>query len=197
MLNLRSTRYANVTATLALLFSLAGTGTAASLTATRGGHGSAATQRQAAFPIVVGGLSSSSSAERTKGSGSTIATSLRLAAFVQTSQQSFPDDLAFHSAWSFSFKSAADQIFILTGNIGGGSTPGCPTGDAVSERLVLDGSVYWEHDSDGTTSGTSPNGFVTFPKGKHTLSYDVRSDCSGFPVTLPGQAVVMIPFTLP
>ena len=38
---------------------------------------------------------------------------------------------------------------------------------------------------------------MTFAPGKHTLSYDVRGDCPGFPVTVQGQDVAMIPFTLP
>jgi hypothetical protein len=87
----------------------------------------------------------------------------------------------------------------VASNFGGATTPGCSSGDyTYSERIMLDGSnVIWEHDSDGTTTGTQAGGFMTFPNGKHTLSYDVRGDCSGFPANVQGAEVAMLPFTLP
>jgi hypothetical protein len=189
----RSPRYANVAATLALLLSLGGTATAASITLVTGSQvkdGSLTLSDLA--PASVHALRQSTA------SGGA-ASSLRLAAYTNPPPQTLPDDTTFHSVWSIGFKvKSANQIFILTGNFGNGSTPGCPSGFyTYSERALLDGSLLWERDSDGTTTGTPPNGFMTFATGRHTLDYQLRGDCPGYPVEVPAQQVALIPFTLP
>ena len=142
-------------------------------------------------------LAPSSVAALTVSSGST-ASSLRLAGYANPAAQVLPDDTSFHSIWSFNLKTASNQVFILTGAIGGATTPGCPNGDyTYSERALLDGSVLWEHDSDGTDIGTPPQGFLTFASGKHVLDYQLRGDCAGNPVNVPEQQVALIPFTRP
>lgn len=193
MRGFRSTRYANVTATLALLLSLGGTATAASITLVTGKQvkDGSLTLRDLA-PTSVDALRAQS---RSAGGA---ASSIKLAAYANPSPQTLPDDTSFHEAWALNFKVSSNQIFIVTGAIGGATTPGCPNGDfTYSERALTDGVVTWEHDSDGTNFGTPPNGFMTFANGKHTLSYQLRTDCPGFPVNVPTQQVAMIPFTLP
>jgi hypothetical protein len=37
-------------------------------------------------------------------------------------------------------------------------------------------------------------GFLTFSSGPHTISYEVRADC---PIDIPSQEAILIPFTLP
>jgi hypothetical protein len=188
----QSTRYANITATLALILSVGGTATAASINLITGSQvkDGSLTLRDLS-PSAVEVL-------KTQGRAAGAASSLKLAAYANPSPQILPDDTTFHAAWSLAFKAATNQIFIMTGQIGGASTPGCPNGDfTYSERAVLDGSVIYEHDSDGTTTGTSPFGFMTFASGKHVLSYQLRGDCLGHPVNVPTQQVALIPFTLP
>ena len=201
MARFRSTRYANVAATLALLFSLAGTGTAASLTIARVLPGSVTGTEIRDGSLTLRDLSPASLKRlgATKRSAdSQVASSLKLAGYIKTSPQTMPDDSSFHPNWSFKFKSASKQIFILTGNFGNASTPGCGSGGSqYSERVLLDGGLLWEHDSDGTNIGTQPGLGMTFPSGNHTLSDELRGDCPGFPVNVPNQEIVMIPFTLP
>jgi hypothetical protein len=182
----RSTRYANVAATLALLFSLAGTGTAASFTvATLTGKDvkdGSLTLRDLS-PAALKTL-----AYKNGGSDKKIATSLKLAGYVNTSPQTLPDDSSFHSIWSISFKVSQKQLFILTGNFGSATTPGCSGGDyQYSERVLLD----------GTNTGAPPEGFLTFTPGNHTLTYEIRGDCPGSPVNVQSQQILMLPFTLP
>jgi hypothetical protein len=130
--------------------------------------------------------------------GGVVATSLKLAGYVKNGSQTLPDDSSFHSIWSLDFKAADKQLYILTGNFGSASTPGCLLGDSqYSERVLLDGNTFWEHDSDGTNTGTPPQGFLTFSSGNHTLEYEVRGDCPGFPASVQGEEILMIPFTLP
>jgi hypothetical protein len=125
------------------------------------------------------------------------ADSLRLAAYSKTSPQTLPDDSSFHPNWSLKFNVTPKQLFILTGNFGNASTPGCSPNDKYSERILLDGDPLWEHDSDGTEVGTRPSFALTFPPGEHRLTDELRGDCPGFPVSIPNQEIVMIPFTLP
>jgi len=133
---------------------------------------------------------------------SQVASSLKLAAYVKSTPQTLPDDSIFHRVWSLQFKAEKKQAFLITGNIGGGGgevrTPGCPSGDSTFSQLAqLDGSVLWEHDSNGSTVGAEPNGLLTFAPGNHTLSFSFRGDCPGYPANVPGQEVLMLPFTLP
>jgi hypothetical protein len=200
---LRSSRYANVTATLALLFSLAGTGTAASLTVARLLPGSVTSKEIRDGSLTLRDLSPASiQALARNGSNGVVASSLKLAAYAKATPQTLPDDSTFHTVWSLHFKAEKKQVFLLTGNIGGGGgevrTPGCPSGDSTfSELAQLDGSLLWEHDSNGSTTGIEPNGLVTFAPGNHTLSFSFRGDCPGFPANVPGEEVLMLPFTLP
>ena len=50
---------------------------------------------------------------------------------------------------------------------------------------------------DGVELGTSPQGFLSFTPGAHTLTYEIRGDCPGSPVNVQDQDVAMIPFRLP
>jgi hypothetical protein len=136
------------------------------------------------------------------GKSGVVASSLKLAAYTKSTSQTLPDDSTFHAVWTLQFKAANNQVFLITGNIGGGGgdprTAGCPAGDTtLSVRAELDGSLLWEQDSNGTTTGTEPNGLLTFAPGDHKLSYFVRGDCPGYPVNVPSQEVLMLPFTLP
>jgi hypothetical protein len=194
MRRIRSPRYANVAATLALLFSLAGTGTAATLTVGRltgkDIRDGSLTLRDLS-PVSVRALASSD--------GGSVAASLRLAGYVKTTAQVMADTPAFQPNWSMGpFKVEKNRLFILTGNFGNATTPGCPSGDyTYSERILLDGGILYEHDSDGTTVGTPPNFALTFAPGKHTLSDELRGDCPGHPVSVPEQQLILIPFSLP
>ncbi len=80
----------------------------------------------------------------------------------------------------------ADQLFILTGAIGGADTPGCAGGNQHTEQALIDGSP-----------SANPGAFLTFTPGAHTISYEIRGDCPGFPVHVPGQEAILIPFRLP
>ncbi|HZO61957.1 MAG TPA: hypothetical protein VFB35_03150 [Gaiellaceae bacterium] len=182
-------------ATLALLFSLAGTGTAATLTVGRLTGKDIRDGSLTLRDLSPGSVRTLSAA--TDGGGG--ASSLRLAGYVKTSARTLADTPSFQTNWSMGqFKVSKGQLFILTGNFGSASTPGCASGDfTYSERILLDGEVLYEHDSDGTTVGTPPNFALTFTPGKHTLSDELRGDCPGFPVSVPDQQIIMIPFTLP
>jgi hypothetical protein len=180
----RSTRYANVAATLALLFSLVGTGTAASYTV-----GNLTGKDVKDGSLTLRDLSPASVKALTdKSKGGVVATSLKLAGYVNTGPQTLQDDSSYHSIWSLSFKAPDKNLFILTGNFGNATTPGCSDGDyQYSQRVLLD----------GIATGSLPDGFLTFTPGNHTLTYEVRGDCPGFPVNVPNQVIMMIPFTLP
>jgi hypothetical protein len=185
LVKFRSPRYANVAATLALLFSLAGTGTAATFTvATLTGKD----VKDGSLTLRDLSPTALQTLKGAKRSATKAADSLKLAGYVKTSPQTLPDDSSFHSIWSINFKAAENNLFILTGNFGGASTPGCSGGDSqYSERVLLD----------GTDLGTPPQGFLSFTPGNHTLTYEIRGDCPGSPVNVQGQEIVMIPFTLP
>jgi hypothetical protein len=195
LVKFRSPRYANVAATLALLFSLAGTGTAATFTvATLTGKD----VKDGSLTLRDLSPTALQTLKGAKRSATKAAESLKLAGYTKTSPQTLPDDSSFHPNWSFKFKVADNQLFILTGNFGNASTPGCSGGGSqYSERVLLDGNLLWEHDSDGTNIGTQPGFAMTFPPGNRTLTDELRGDCPGFPVNVPNQEIVMIPFTLP
>jgi hypothetical protein len=185
LVKFRSTRYANVAATLALLFSLAGTGTAASYTvATLTGKDvkdGSLTLRDLS-PASVKALNDKGKDK------SVVASSLKLAGYVNTGPQTLPDDSSYHSIWSITFKAPDKNLFVLTGNFGSATTPGCSGGDyQYSQRVLLD----------GTATGTLPAGFLTFTPGSHTLTYEIRGDCPGSPVNVPAQQILMLPFVLP
>jgi hypothetical protein len=109
--------------------------------------------------------------------GSTI----KLAGYVKVDAQTLPGDSALHSAWSMSFSSSANQLFILTGNIGNPSA-GC----AIDQQITVDGAA--------DPSVFNGAGFLTFPAGAHTLSYEVSASC---PIDVPNQEAILIPFLLP
>jgi hypothetical protein len=185
--NFRSTRYANVAATLALLFSLAGTGTAASYTVAnltgKDVKDGSLTIRDLS-PASVKALN----AGATSNGKGVVASSLKLAGYVKTSAQTLPDNSSFHTIWSINFKAGEKNLFILTGNFGSATTPGCSGGDyQYSQRVLLDGADMQ----------MAPEGFLSFTPGAHTLTYEIRGDCPGSPANVPGQDIVMIPFRLP
>ena len=183
--NFRSTRYASVAATLALLFSLAGTGTAATYTVSR------LTGKDVKDgSLTLRDLSPASIKALTGGGGGkgVVASALRLAGYVHAGPQTLPDDSSFHSIWSIDFKGGENNLFIVTGNLGGASTPGCSGGTyQYTERVLLD----------GVELGTSPQGFLSFTPGAHTLTYEIRGDCPGSPVNVQDHEILMLPFTLP
>lgn len=211
--------YSNVVATLALFFALSGTAfagahllitgadvkdrsltgadvadhsiglvkltkrTAAELRGARGAVGPAGTAGAA-------GATGQAGKDGSAGATGPAGTRITLAGDGTSDDQTLPDDSDFHTVWSISFTATADEAFIITGAIGGESTPpGCPDGDnSYSSRILLDGAPF------------APTGALTrFSPGAHTLSYQDRSTCSvaGFPVHVPAQEAVLIPFTLP
>lgn len=116
-------------------------------------------------------------------------TMIQLAGHATSDDQVLPDDSEFHTVWSTQFQASANEAFIVTGAIGGASTPGCPDGDySAQEQVIVDGAP------------ASLNGaLMTFSPGSHTLGYQVRSNCSvgGFPAHVQGQEAILIPFLLP
>jgi hypothetical protein len=106
--------------------------------------------------------------------------SIKLAGYVKTNPQTLPGDSQFHSAWSISFSSTANQVFILTGQIGGASAS-CQ----LDEQVTVDGAP---------ASSVFNGGFLTLPPGAHTVSYDLRASC---PIDVPNQEAILIPFVLP
>jgi hypothetical protein len=233
--SLRSTRYANIVSTLALLFALAGTATAAGLPQLISGsqikNGSITGEDLADRSIGATKLSAAAIAELhavkasagpagpagpaglagpagpagpageagsqgpTGASGATGATgaagpagtTITLAGYAKTADQTVAADSAFHTIWSISVNVATTQIFIVTGALGGSNIPGnCTTSGGTTDQLLIDGSPP-----------TSNSGFVTFAPGIHTITYAVSDDCAGQPADVPAQEVIVIPFTLP
>jgi hypothetical protein len=223
----RSNRYASVAATLALLFSLAGTATATSITLLTGdqvkdgslsgvdlanhsvgakklkkhsltarylGVGSVTSSKVRNHTLTLRDLSSRTiaglkgqrgpagpqGAPGAAGAPGPAGTSIKLAGYVKTSPQTLPGDSVFHSAWSMNFSSTADQLFIVTGNIGN-PTAGCQ----IDQQITVDGTP---------APSVFNGGFLTFPVGAHTLSYELRASC---PIDVPDQEVILIPFSRP
>ena len=212
-----SSRYANVVSTLALFFALAGTATATGVTlltgaqvkdrsltgadladhsigyvkltngavirlkGAKGATGATGPAGAAGAPGSVG----ATGATGANGAAGPAGTTIKLAGYANTSDQTLPDDSAFHTIWTMNINVQANQLFIITGAIGNASTPGCSGGNQLTEQVVIDGSP------------ASFNGFLTFSAGQHTLSYEVRGDCPGFPAQVPSQQALLIPFTLP
>ena len=210
--------YSNIVATLALFFALSGTAlagahvlitgadvkdssltgadladhsvglvkltrhTAAQLRGVRGPAGPAG-------PAGSAGADGQAGKDGATGGTGPAGTQIRLAGEGTSADQTLPDDSAFHTVWSIQFVSTANEAFIMTGQIGGESTTGCPDGDySYTGQITLDGAPY------------SPTGALsTFTPGPHTLGYQDRSNCSvpGYPVHVPDQQAVLIPFTLP
>ena len=107
-------------------------------------------------------------------------TGIQLAGYVDTAAQTLPGDSDFHTAFSMSFTAGANQVFILTGNIGQFSAS-C----SVDQQVLVD----------GTPDPTVFNGaFLTFSAGAHTVAYQLRADC---PIDVAPQQAVLIPFTKP
>lgn len=207
--------YSNVVATLALFFALSGTAFAGahllitgadvqdrSLTGADLANHSiglakltqlTATQlrgaRGAAGPAGPAGANGQAGKDGAAGAAGPAGTRITLAGDGTSADQTLPDDPDFHTLWSIAFTATADEAFIITGAIGGESTVGCPNGDyTFTSQILLDGAPF------------SPSGALTrFSPGAHTLSYQDRSDCTtpGFPVHLPAQEAVLIPFALP
>ena len=216
----RSTRYANVTATLALLFALAGTASAAGITLITGAQvkdGSLTGADLASHSIGLGKLSTRAAGQLKGARGATGATGpagptgaagpagtagaagaagaqgpagtqITLAGYAETAPQTLPDDNDFHTVWSMTVNAKANELFILTGAIGGASNSSCPGGNATTEQIAVDGTPL------------NFNGaFLTFTPGSHTVAYQVRNDCTtpGNPAQVQGQQVVLIPFARP
>jgi hypothetical protein len=207
--------YSNVVATLALFFALSGTALAGAHVLITGAdvkdrsltgadlanhsvgllkltRGTAAQLRGARGPVGPAGTSGQAGQDGTPGApGGTgpAGTQIKLAGYGTSVDQTLPDDSALHTIWSTQFTATANEAFIMTGQIGGASSSGCPDGDpSFTEQLTLDGAPY------------SPSGALsTFSPGPHTLAYQVQNTCSvsGSPVHVPAQDAVVIPFTLP
>jgi hypothetical protein len=120
------------------------------------------------------------------GSTGPAGTAIKLAGYAKTDDQTLPDDASFHTIWTMHITVQSNQLFIVTGAIGGASTPGCSGGNQLTEQVTVDGSP-----------AANPGAFLTFAPGAHTVSYDVRGDCPGSPANVPGQEAILIPFTLP
>jgi hypothetical protein len=210
-----SSRYANVVSTLALFLALAGTATATGFTLLTGAQikdrsltgadladhsigylklnklavsklkgavGPAGASGPAGPPGSVGPTGSAGA----DGAPGPPGTSIKLAGFAHTPDQTLPDDASFHTIWTMNLKANANQVFIITGMIGGASTPGCSGGNQYTEQVLIDG-----------TPASNFNPFLTFTAGTHSVSYTIRGDCPGYPVQMPAQEVFLIPFTLP
>jgi hypothetical protein len=115
-----------------------------------------------------------------KGEPGPAGSSIKLAGYVKTNPQTLPGDSQFHSAWSISFSSTANQVFILTGQIGGANA-NCQ----LDEQVTVDGAP---------APSVFNGGFLTFSPGAHTVSYDLRASC---PIDVPSQEAILIPFELP
>jgi hypothetical protein len=109
-------------------------------------------------------------------------TGIKLAGHVKTDPQTLPGDGMFHSAWSMSFTAAANQLFIITGAIGGATDSGC---SALEQQVSVDGTPV---------PSVLNGGFLTFSAGAHTLSYDLKDSCQ---IDVPNQEAILIPFILP
>jgi hypothetical protein len=236
---LRSNRYASVAATLALVFALTGTATAASvvlitgrqvkdgsltgadlanrslgakklklrsltakqlrvgsvtsaqvrngsltladaspalLAALHGAQGSAGAQG----PAGPQGATGAQGAAGTAGPPGPPGNGIQLAGYVSTDPQTLSGDSTFHTAFSMSFTAGANQVFILTGNIGSYSAS-C----SVDQQVLIDGVP------DTTVFN---GGFLTFSAGPHTIAYQLSAAC---PIDVGPQQAVLIPFTKP
>jgi hypothetical protein len=80
-----------------------------------------------------------------------------------------------------SFTAGANQVFILTGNIGSYSAA-CP----VDQQVLIDGSP--------DSSVFNGAAFLTFSAGAHTIEYQLQAGC---PIDVGPQQAVLIPFTKP
>jgi hypothetical protein len=223
---IRSNRYATVAATLALVFSLAGTATATSITLITGRdvkdgslsgrdlanrsvsakklkrHSLTAeylrlgtlTNRQIRNGTLtirdfskktvaaLKGAAGPTGAQGPAGPAGPAGTGIKLAGHVKTDPQTLPGDGTWHSAWSMSFTAAANQLFIITGAIGGATDSGC---SALEQQISVDGTPV---------PSVLNGGFLTFSAGAHTLSYDLRDNCQ---IDVPNQEAILIPFILP
>jgi hypothetical protein len=210
----RSTRYANIVSTLALLFALTGTAAATGLPALITGqqikNGSITGQDLADHSIgadklatgvisdlrpVAGspgpagaqGPAGPAGPQGAAGADGAAGTGITLAGYAKTDDQSVAADSNPHAIWSINLNSQATRLFILTGAIGGAQIPGgCNTGGSETDQLLVDGAP----------SGFN-GGFLTLTAGPHTLTYEVTDDCAGQPADVPAQEAALIPFTLP
>ena len=210
---MRRNRYANVVATLALVISLTGTATAATVTlitgrdvkngsltgadvrdhsvglrdlspraiaALRGANGDAGAVGPQGAPGTAGPQGPAGS-EGAAGPPGPAGTGVRLAGYVSASPQTLPGDNTFHAVFSMTFTAKADQLFIITGNIGSYSAP-CSVDQQVTVDGVPDPSVF------------NGAGFLTFTAGQHTLAFEMRAACD---IDAGSQNALLIPFTLP
>jgi hypothetical protein len=115
-----------------------------------------------------------------QGSAGAPGTGIQLAGYIEVGPQTVPGDSAFHTAWSMSFTAGANQVFIMTGNIGQYSA-GC----AVNQQVLIDGVA------DPTVFN---GGFLTFSAGAHSVAYQLRAGCD---IDVAPQQAVLIPFTKP
>ena len=108
-------------------------------------------------------------------------TGIQLAGYVDEDAQTLPGDSTYHTVFSMSFTAGANQVFILTGNIGSYSAA-CP----VDQQVLIDGSP--------DSSVFNGAAFLTFSAGAHTLEYQLQAGC---PIDVGPQQAVLIPFTKP
>ena len=210
---MRRNRYANVVATLALVISLTGTATAATVTlitgrdvkdgsltgadvrnhsvglrdlsaqavaTLHGARGDSGAVGPQGAPGAVGAQGPAGS-QGEAGPAGPAGTGVKLAGYVSVGPQTLPGDSSFHPVFSMTFTAKADQLFIITGNIGGYSAP-CSVDQQVTVDGVPNNSVF------------NGAGFLQFPAGEHTLAFEMSAACD---IDVASQNAVLIPFTLP
>jgi hypothetical protein len=116
-----------------------------------------------------------------QGPTGTPGTGIQLAGYVDEDAQTLPGDSTYHTVFSMSFTAGANQVFILTGNIGSYSAA-CP----VDQQVLIDGSP--------DSSVFNGAAFLTFPVGAHTIEYQLQAGC---PIDVGPHQAVLIPFTKP
>jgi hypothetical protein len=210
---MRRNRYANIVATFALVISVTGTATAATVTLVTGRdvkNGSLTGADVRDHSVRLRDLSAKTVAALRGAKGDTgpagpqgalgpagpqgpagaqgevgppgpAGTGIKLAGYVSTSPQTVPGDNTFHAVFSMTFTAKANQLFIITGNIGGYNAP-CSVDQQVTVDGVPDPSVF------------NGAGFLTFAAGQHTLAFEMRAACD---IDASSQNAVLIPFTLP
>jgi Collagen triple helix repeat (20 copies) len=149
---------------------------AAGLNGAKGDPGSAGPQGPAGST----GPQGAAGAAGTQGPAGPAGSNIKLAGYAKTNAQTLPGDSVFHPAWSITFTSTADQLFIATGNIGN-ATAAC----AIDQQVTIDGTP---------NASVNNGGILSLPASAHTLSFELRATC---PIDVPDQEAILIPFSKP
>jgi hypothetical protein len=210
---LRSSRYANVVSTVALIFAVTGTATAAGLpqliTGTSIKNGSITGADIANQSIGVNKLTPTAVTDLAGATGPTgpegpvgpqgpagadggtgpdglvgpAGTGITLAGHATSVDETIPDDSTEHIIWTMNITAETGQLFILTGQIGGANVPG---------GCNTAGGASDELLVDGSLATLTA--FLSFTPGPHTLSYAVNDNCTGQAADVPQQDAILIPF---